>query len=219
MSNKEKKFVFILFLIFVAIGALRCSQSEEKREQKITNFEECASAGNPVMESYPRRCAAPDGKTFVEDVGNEMEKIDLIRVNNPRPNRGIRSPVVIEGEARGFWFFEASFPIKLFDEKDNLLGTAIAQAQGEWMTEDFVPFRAQLEFSTPQANRGVLVLEKDNPSGLPKHDDELRIPVRFEKPSAVDLPDRETLKVKVYFINKEVSADPQFDCTKVFPLE
>ncbi|HEX3036086.1 MAG TPA: GerMN domain-containing protein [Thermodesulfobacteriota bacterium] len=220
MSNRNKKIVFVLFLVItLATGALRCSQGEQKEVQKITNFEECASAGNPVMESYPRRCATPDGKTFVEDIGNELEKTDLIRVSKPRPNQVIKSPLNIEGEARGFWFFEASFPIKLFDEKDNLLGTAIAQAQGEWMTKGFVPFRARLEFSTPEANRGVLVLEKDNPSGLPEHDDELHIPVRFEKASTGHLPERKMTRVKVYFINKEVSADPQFDCTRVFPLE
>jgi hypothetical protein len=32
---------------------------------KITTFEECVAAGNPVMESYPRQCRA-EGKTFVE---------------------------------------------------------------------------------------------------------------------------------------------------------
>lgn len=34
----------------------------------ITNFEECAAAGNPVMESYPRQCRSADGRLFVEDV-------------------------------------------------------------------------------------------------------------------------------------------------------
>jgi hypothetical protein len=33
----------------------------------ITTFEECAAAGNPIMESYPRQCRA-GGKTFVEIV-------------------------------------------------------------------------------------------------------------------------------------------------------
>jgi hypothetical protein len=35
----------------------------------IDSFEECAAAGNPIMESYPRQCRAPDGQTFTEDVG------------------------------------------------------------------------------------------------------------------------------------------------------
>ena len=47
------------------------------------------------------------------------------------------------------------------------------------MTENFVPFRTELEFRTPTTERGTLVLEKDNPSGLPENSDELRIPVRF----------------------------------------
>lgn len=34
---------------------------------KIANFEECAAAGNPVMESFPRQCRA-GGQTFVEQV-------------------------------------------------------------------------------------------------------------------------------------------------------
>ena len=36
----------------------------------ITNFEECAAAGNPVMESYPRQCRTVDGRLFVEDIEN-----------------------------------------------------------------------------------------------------------------------------------------------------
>ncbi len=32
----------------------------------ISTFGECVKAGNPVMESYPRRCAVQGGKTFTE---------------------------------------------------------------------------------------------------------------------------------------------------------
>jgi hypothetical protein len=38
-------------------------------QQPITNFEECAAAGNPVMESYPRQCRA-NGQTFVEEISD-----------------------------------------------------------------------------------------------------------------------------------------------------
>lgn len=34
----------------------------------ITNFESCANAGNPVMESYPRQCRTADGRLFVEEI-------------------------------------------------------------------------------------------------------------------------------------------------------
>lgn len=51
--------VFILYLGFNNI-----------KTNSITSFEECASAGNPVMESYPRQCRA-HGKTFVESLSND----------------------------------------------------------------------------------------------------------------------------------------------------
>ncbi|MCF6276457.1 MAG: hypothetical protein L3J07_01265 [Candidatus Magasanikbacteria bacterium] len=34
----------------------------------ITNFEECANAGNSIMESYPRQCRSEDGNLFVEEI-------------------------------------------------------------------------------------------------------------------------------------------------------
>lgn len=34
----------------------------------ITNFEECAAAGNPVLETYPRQCSF-NGQNFVEQIG------------------------------------------------------------------------------------------------------------------------------------------------------
>lgn len=156
-------------------------------EEKIDNFEKCAAAGHPVMESYPRQCRDGQGNLFVEDIGNELEKIDLIKINTPRPNQEITSPLEISGQARGYWFFEASFPIKLYDQNNNLISSTVAQAQSDgstssppgWMTEDFVEFKAELKFETPKTERGVLVLEKDNPSGLPENYDELRVPIIF----------------------------------------
>ena len=107
------------------------------------------------------------------------EKPDLIKIILPQSGAVVKSPLLVEGEARGFWFFEASFPVKLIDEQGNLIVQGIAQAQDEWMTENFVPFKATLEFST-FATSGFLVLEKDNPSGLPENSDEVRRAVRFK---------------------------------------
>ncbi len=147
--------------------------------EEISGFDECLEAGYPVLESYPRQCRTSDGKEFIEDIGNELEKSDLIRVSRPRPNEIIGSPLEIRGEARGFWFFEASFPVKLFDDNGSLLAVIPAQALGDWMTGDFVPFEAEIEFQLPETRKGILILEKDNPSGLPEYEDELEIPVRF----------------------------------------
>lgn len=160
----------------------------------INSFEECVSAGYPLLESYPSQCKTPDGETFTEDIGNELEKSNLIRVSNPRPNQIIQSPLAIDGEARGFWFFEASFPVKILNERGEVVVQGLAQAQGDWMTENFVQFRAELVFPAPSTEKGNLVLEKDNPSGLPEHVDELRIPIRFSE---------ETRQIQLYYYNQK----------------
>ncbi len=158
-------------------------QTEEKGENKengIGNFDECVAAGNPVEEIYPARCFTSDGKTFTQNIGNEMELTDLIMIYSPRPNAKIASPLTISGKARGNWFFEASFPVKLTDENGNELASGAAAAQSDWMTEDFVEFIATVEFATPTTPGGTLILQKDNPSGLAGHDNQLIVPVEFE---------------------------------------
>lgn len=145
-------------------------------EGNVTNFKECIASGNPAMESYPRQCRAGD-TTFVEDIGNGLEKIDLIRLDTPRPNAQAADPVDIHGEARGFWFFEGSFPIRLEDKNGIVLGEGVAQAQGDWMSEEFVRFTSQISFSITEKMVADLILEKDNPSGLEENDDLLRVPV------------------------------------------
>jgi len=208
----KKSLLIVLIIIFVAIigiGIYIWFLSQKPEEPIITNFEECAAAGYPIMESYPRQCRAVN-QTFTEDIGNELEKVDLIRISAPRPNGIIKSPAIIEGEARGVWFFEASFPVKLYDENNNLLGTAIAQAQSDWMTENFVKFKAILSYNVNKAGKGTLVLQKDNPSGLPENADELRVPIKYE----VGV---EAMTVKAFFNNSQM--DPEVSCNKVFPVE
>lgn len=99
---------------------------------------------------------------------------------NLAPNAQIASPMTLTGRARGPWYFEASFPIELRDSNNTLLATAIAQAQGDWMTENWVPFTAPLSFpAQPAGSTGTLVLKKDNPSGEPQNDASLVVPVQF----------------------------------------
>ena len=119
-----------------------------------------------------------------ENLGNEAEKKDLIRITSPRPNDVIKSPLVIEGEARGNWYFEASFPLELRDSNGKVIAQLFATAEGEWMTTEFVPFKSTLEFQVPDnslgSNNGMLILRKDNASGLLEHDDALEVPIKFE---------------------------------------
>lgn len=126
-------------------------------------------------------------------------KEDLIRVESPAADTEVPSPIAIRGEARGTWYFEASFPVKLYNKAGELIVQSYATAQGEWMTENFVPFTAELEYSVDSRQAGTLVLEKDNPSGLPENSDEIRIPV-------VLVP-AETRKIKLFYYNSEQDKD------------
>lgn len=109
------------------------------------------------------------------------EHADLIRLESPDPLAVIESPAEVTGRARGTWYFEASFPVVLVDWDGLIIAEGVATADGEWMTEEFVPFRATLEFETPDyGERGTIILQKHNASGLPEHDDALEVPIRFE---------------------------------------
>lgn len=103
-----------------------------------------------------------------------------IQITQPVANATITSPLAISGQAVGNWYFEASFPIKLYNSSNVLIGQAIAQAQSDWMTTAMVPFVTSLTFpaQTP-GSTGTLVLEKDNPSGEPQNDDSYSVNVVF----------------------------------------
>lgn len=140
------------------------------------------SANAPTVSDGNVSVAAAPGGTPSENVNAHA---DLIRATSPKPNDEISSPLVISGEARGTWFFEATFPIKLLDADGMAIAVGHASAGSDWMTTEFVPFGATFEFTAPSTATGTLVLEKDNPSGLAEHDDAIRIPVRFAKAAAV----------------------------------
>lgn len=123
-------------------------------------------------------CIPANEEVKDKDEGTSNE---YITVSQPRAGDSISSPLTIKGQARGMWYFEATFPVVLTDWDGLIIAQGYAQAEGEWMTEDFVPFSATLTFTKPAyGERGTLILKKDNPSGLPEHDDAVEIPVLFK---------------------------------------
>jgi eight-cysteine-cluster-containing protein len=61
-TNLGLAVAFIAFLAIVIALALQQAPVPEE----INSFDECAAAGYPIMESYPRQCAVPGGPTFTE---------------------------------------------------------------------------------------------------------------------------------------------------------
>jgi len=54
-------------LAAIVIAAIWLYPPSSEPAQAVNSFEECAAAGYPVMESYPRRCRTPDDRTFTEN--------------------------------------------------------------------------------------------------------------------------------------------------------
>lgn len=136
---------------------------------------------------------------FIAGVGFEIERLpsdantplpsytnttpDEIVVFDPSPGRRITSPYIIEGQARGSWFFEAIAPVILVDWDGRIIAEHYIEAQGNWMTEEFVPFTGTLNFEnvpvSEDNSRGAVILRAANASGLPEYDRAIEIPIRF----------------------------------------
>jgi len=131
------------------------------------------------------------------------------KVTSVKSGQEINAPLVVEGEAKGSWFFEGSLPIKITDEQGNVLGNSFATAKTDWMTENFVAFSGTVSYESKTGGKGFLVVAKDNPSGLAQYDKEIKIPVVL-KPAGYTT-------IKVYFNNDKM--DPEISCNKVFSAE
>lgn len=162
-----KKTILVSIIIF-ALGALFWRIFYDHRGAGAPVVIENAENNEPFVISGLLPLTTTQGKT------------DLIKIEFPKPGDTIQNPVEIKGEAPGNWFFEGVFPIKILDENVNEIGRGQAQAQSEWMNENFVPFKANINFNAPAGSSGgTIVLEKDNPSGLPQNDDSVYFNVLF----------------------------------------
>lgn len=167
-------------------------------EDDIESFDEGEVDENALLGSDRDNngCIASDGygwceskekclRIWEEDCPLETEEINSINapvevvVSYPLPGDIVTSPLEVEGRALGKWFFEAVIPLSLVTEEGEEIVRYYGEAESNWMSEDFVPFSGVLEFST-EASRGYLIVERDNPSGLPEHDAQISIPIKFK---------------------------------------
>ena len=70
----------LCLVIFVGVSVAIILSGNQTQTQvdkfgDITNFEDCAKAKFPVVESYPRRCSLPDHRVFTETVSMQECKI------------------------------------------------------------------------------------------------------------------------------------------------
>jgi hypothetical protein len=146
-----------LFSISILLAAFACGGQPKKAEknESLSPIGDRDSGNNVVVDSIsPHTEPPPFGDSN-------------IIVRTPMPGGYLRSPLVVEGSARGNWFFEGSFPLRLLDSSGKQLAASAAKAEGNWMTDDWVPYHAVLYWKGYKG-RALLLLEADNPSGLPE---------------------------------------------------
>lgn len=147
----------------------------------------------------------PVGTGPMEDSGSVLIHED-VKLLTPRAGETVRSPLVIKGEAKT-WYFEGSFGVKLIGPSGKVLAEHYVQAQGDWMTTEFVPFEGTLQFVSDEEGMGQLVLQKDNPSDMRELDESVSVPVRIVA--------EETMSVKAFFAVNEAKDGSIVDCSKV----
>src|SRR3990167_2061179 len=92
MPNR-RLFFFLFVVVFLVVIALLWKQPKVEPIKQANNFKECAAAGYPIMESYPRQCRTRGGRFF-------LKKIIESRKNNG-PGFLFRAPEQLLGVARG----------------------------------------------------------------------------------------------------------------------
>ena len=139
---------------------------------------------NPVVdegEAQPNE--SNDNETELREIMRTGEASDLVEVDSPSANSTQSSPIEIFGMAPGDWFFEATAPVDVVNWDGLIIGQGFIQADGEWMTEDQVPFSGTVEYelsADTYSTNGWLILRKQNASGLPENDAAVEIPIILE---------------------------------------
>jgi hypothetical protein len=135
----------------------------------------------PVYSESPKQVVISDDIVVVETNGGDdiKEEAEVILIS-PQANEVVRNQDVITGQARGNWFFEATFPLLIKDASGEVLATGFVETQDDWMTSEWVAFQGTLNFNVATSTFGELVFKKNNPSALPEYEAQTSYPVRLE---------------------------------------
>jgi len=168
-----KTALIVVSVIFVAIaafsGGVYYGKTKERAKKEST-------VAQPTQTTSATQTTSPSATSTATSTATALTNAS-VKVTNPTSGQKITSPLSVTGEAKGTWYSEGEFPVTLLDGNGAEIAKANATAQGEWMTENFVSFKATLEFTTPMSPTGTLILKNSDPSG--KNPQEVKIPVQF----------------------------------------
>lgn len=205
MSKKTSGFAAIVLIIAITIlgiGGFVIYKNRTDISIKQNLSYECGVCGpqsgienpNGLVCASGFDCESVDGEiastvSFCVKPGEGIKKCLGRKVSDQEPyftfpkyNQRITSPVKITGTVPAGWMFEGSLPIKLLDNNKKLITQGIAQEKipGSWQSGNPIEFESEIKFTTT-ATSGFLVIEKDNPSGLPENAKSFELPVNFGK--------------------------------------
>lgn len=115
--------------------------------------------------------------------GLEMREVMYGTIDSPQVVLSLpfseKSPRIA---ARGNWFFEAQLTVALASATGRKIKSGLGTAQGEWMTENLVPFSVSYtDAATTTEDSHFFVVDSSNPSGEAKYQKTAIIPLRFRR--------------------------------------
>ena len=132
--------------------------------------------------SGPNATSTPISTSTPQVVYTNASTDDIV-LNSPTPGITVGHSFSVTGQARGTWYFEASFPIEVTKPDGSVLVQTHGSAQGDWMTPDFVPFSASVDVGSYRG-LATLTLKRDNPSGMPSYDASISLPITITGPAS-----------------------------------
>ncbi|MDZ7799100.1 MAG: Gmad2 immunoglobulin-like domain-containing protein [Patescibacteria group bacterium] len=159
----KKTFITALVLILIVIGVSSIYWFTKGSVNKQTN--QAANENENLEKTRP---------------GNREGLSNEIVVENIEDNQVITSPLTIEGQAKGTWFSEGEMPFRLVSQGGLVLREGSIFADGNWMTDNFVDFKVEIEFEAENIEKGYIYITQSNPRGLEKELEELCLPVLFK---------------------------------------
>lgn len=194
--------VSIAFLTVLIVGLAYISQNKEL----CCNYELCSNILN----------ICDDIKSDeVQGAQLESNKGDMLVLDNIKDGDTVEVTYKIEGSALGSWYYEGVFPARVLNQQGEAIGTVMANASSDWMTEGMVPFTCVLDVDLEQESIVVIRFDKGNPSGLPDNEDSAKITVTL-KPYQSES-ENETISLKVFFGNTKFNPEVS-DCSLVYPV-
>lgn len=166
-------------------GTEACSNQETWNEREIWITKAGGDGFQPGIIFYYKAGAETTSVQYFDQIlstfkftGTTTEKPTI---TSPITNSIVTSPLTVSGTAPAGWMFEGQLNLKVLDSTRKVIGQSAGKekAPGSWQSGKPVGFTGTATFATSDTT-GFLVIEADNPSGLPENAKSYEVPIKFK---------------------------------------